>query len=83
MYICVKIKVMRQLTVTIPDDFYTSFIEFFKHIPEVYIQNKDENKVPLWQQEIVLDRIKNAKPEDYIDANLAIDFLRKKYGITK
>ncbi len=57
---------MRQLTVTIPDDFYPTFIEFFKHIPDVSINDKKENEVPLWQQEMVLDRIKNSKPEDYI-----------------
>ena len=67
---------MRQLTVTIPDDFYTSFIEFFKHIPEVSIQNKEDNEVPLWQQEIVLERIKNSKPEDYVsweEAKIRLD----------
>jgi hypothetical protein len=56
---------MRQLTVTIPDDFYETFIRFFKHIPEVSINEKTENEVPLWQQEMVLERMKNAKPEDY------------------
>ena len=72
---------MRQLTVTIPDDFYTSFIEFFKHIPEVHIQNKEDNEVPLWQQEIVSKRIKNSKPEDYIDAREALNTIKGKYGI--
>lgn len=57
---------MRQLTVTIPDDFYDTFISFFKHVPDVSIDEKVENEIPLWQQEMVLDRIKNAKPEDYI-----------------
>jgi hypothetical protein len=57
---------MRHLTVTIPDEFYDSFIAFFKHIPDVSIDEKSENGVPLWQQELVLERIKNAKPEDYI-----------------
>lgn len=72
---------MRQLTVTIPDDFYPTFIEFFKHIPDVSINDKKENEVPLWQQEMVLDRIKNSKPEDYIDANIALSNLKKKYGL--
>jgi hypothetical protein len=56
---------MRQLTVTIPDSFYDTFISFFKHIPEVSINENKENEVPLWQQEMVLERMKNAKPEDY------------------
>jgi hypothetical protein len=57
---------MRQLTVTIPDDFYETFISFFKHVPDVSIDENTANEIPLWQQEMVLDRIKNAKPEDYI-----------------
>ena len=57
---------MKQLTVTLPDEFYDSFISFFKHIPDVTIAEKKESEVPLWQQEMVLERIKNAKPEDYM-----------------
>lgn len=57
---------MRQLTVTIPDSFYETFISFFKHIPDVSIEENAANEVPLWQQEMVLERMKNAKPEDYI-----------------
>ncbi|MEP6803656.1 MAG: hypothetical protein ABI892_03965 [Flavobacterium sp.] len=57
---------MRQLTVTIPDDFYETFVSFFKHIPDVSINENTGNEIPLWQQEMVLERMKNAKPEDYI-----------------
>lgn len=71
---------MRQLTVTIPDDFYETFINFFKHIPDVSIDENTANKIPLWQQEMVLERIKNAKPEDYIDADVALENLKNKYG---
>jgi hypothetical protein len=71
---------MRQLTVTIPDDFYETFISFFKHIPDVSIDENTANEIPLWQQEMVLDRIKNAKPEDYIDADVALESLKNKYG---
>jgi len=56
---------MRQLTVTIPDDFYETFISFFKHVPDVSINENTTNEVPLWQQEMVLERMKNAKPEDF------------------
>lgn len=56
---------MRQLTVTIPDDFYETFISFFKHVPDVSINDTAANEIPLWQQEMVLERMKNAKPEDY------------------
>ena len=57
---------MKHLSVTVTDEFYDTFINFFKHVPEVSINEKSANEVPLWQQEIVLERIKNAKPEDYI-----------------
>ncbi|MFC4475927.1 hypothetical protein [Flavobacterium chungangensis] len=70
---------MRQLTVTIPDDFYETFISFFKHIPDVSINENIENEIPLWQQEMVLDRIKNAKPEDYIPIEDALKELDKKW----
>jgi hypothetical protein len=70
---------MRQLTVTIPDDFYETFINFFKHVPEVSIDDENIYEVPLWQQEMVLERIKNAKPEDYILLEDALKELDKKW----
>ncbi len=57
---------MRQLTVTIPDDFYNKLMSFLAPIPEVVVEEKNNDEVPLWQQEIVLERIKNSKPEDYV-----------------
>jgi hypothetical protein len=74
---------MRHFTVTIPDEFYDSFMAFFKHIPEVSVDEKTENDVPLWQQELVLERIKNAKPEDYIDANEALNTLKNLFEEAK
>lgn len=71
---------MRQLTVTIPDDFYETFISFFKHIPEVSVNEETANDVPLWQQEMVLEGMKNAKPEDYIDARESLKKIKGKYG---
>ncbi|MDR7208676.1 hypothetical protein [Flavobacterium piscis] len=65
---------MRQLTVTIPDDFYETFIGFFKHVPDVSKDENTANEIPLWQQEMVLERIKNAKPEDYITYLLATNY---------
>ena len=71
---------MKQLTVTIPDEFYNSFIEFFKHIPDVKIDEKIDFEIPEWQKEMVLERMKNAKPEDYLDAKKSLSKLKKKYG---
>ena len=71
---------MRQLTVTIPDDFYETFISFFKHIPDISINDNIANEIPLWQQEMVLERMKNAKPEDYTDARESLKKIKDKYG---
>ena len=71
---------MKQLTVTIPDSFYDSFVDFFKHIPNVSIEENEIEEVPEWQQKMVLDRIKNSKPEDYIDVDEALKNLKNKYG---
>ena len=70
---------MKQLTVTIPDDFYDTFISFLKRIPNVSIDENTENEIPLWQQEMVLERMKNAKPEDYISWEEAKKEMHKKW----
>ena len=70
---------MKQLTVTIPDDFYDTFITFLKRIPNVSIDENTENEIPLWQQEMVLERMKNAKPEDYISWEEAKKEMDKKW----
>ncbi|QBN19274.1 hypothetical protein [Flavobacterium nackdongense] len=59
---------MRQVKVSFPDDFYHTFMEYLKDKPEVSVDEEFENldkSVPQWQQDIVLDRIKTSKPEDY------------------
>lgn len=59
---------MRQVTVTIPDNFYPAFVEYLKDKPEVTFEEKYEyldKTVPQWQQDLVLERIKNSKAEDY------------------
>lgn len=58
---------MKQLNITVSDDFYDTLINFLKYIPNVSIEENTENEIPLWQQEMVLNRIKNSKPEDYMN----------------
>lgn len=70
---------MRQLTVTIPDDFYETFINFLKYIPNVSIEDNNAIEIPMWQQEMVLERLKNAKPEDYISWEEAKKEMDKKW----
>jgi hypothetical protein len=70
---------MRQLTVTIPDEYYDDLINFLKPIPKTSIDNREEeyNKKI---QEMVLERVKNSKPEDYVDTRESIKRLKLKYG---
>lgn len=70
---------MRQLTVTIPDDFYNTFIAFIKHIPEVKINEKDNEFIEK-QDKMVAERVENAKPEDYVDAFESLEKIKNKYG---
>jgi thermostable 8-oxoguanine DNA glycosylase len=70
---------MRQVTVTIPDEHYENLINFLKPIPDTIVDNREEeyNKKI---QEMVLDRVKNSKPEDYVDARESLQRLKVKYG---
>lgn len=73
---------MKQITVTIPDDFYPTFMEYLKDKPQVSVNEEYEyldKSVPQWQQDLVLDRIKNSKPEDYIPLEDALKELDKKW----
>lgn len=66
---------MRQLTITIPDDFYETFVSFFKHIPNVSIDENLTNKIlvdnnildeiPIWQQKKALENAKNTEDQYY------------------
>lgn len=70
---------MRQLTVTIPDEYYDNLIQFLKPIPDIVIDTREE-EYNRSIEKMVLERIKNAKPEDYIDAQESLNKLKVKYG---
>ncbi len=57
---------MRQVMVTIPDEYYDNLMQFLKPIPNSAVDNREEeyNKKI---QEMVLQRVKNSKPEDYLN----------------
>jgi galactose-1-phosphate uridylyltransferase len=56
---------MRQLTVTIPDAFYESLMQFLKPIPDVLVDESQE-EYNRSIEKMVIERVKNSKPEDYI-----------------
>ena len=55
---------MKEITIKVPDKKLGFFMELVKQLGiEV---TKEDVVIPEWQKEIVRERIKNAKPEDYI-----------------
>jgi hypothetical protein len=66
---------MRQVKVTIPDEYYDNLLEFLKPIPDSKVDN-EEDEYNKKIQEMVIDRVKNSKPEDYVpweDAKKRLD----------
>jgi hypothetical protein len=70
---------MRQLTVTIPDEYYDSLIQFLKPIPDTFVDNSQE-EYNRSIEKMVLERAENSKPEDYVDARESVQRLKLKYG---
>jgi hypothetical protein len=70
---------MRQVTVTIPDEYYDNLIQFLKPIPDTVVDNSQE-EYNRSIEKMVLERLKNAKPEDYVDARDSVQRLKLKYG---
>ena len=56
---------MRHLTIGVPDKLYASFVELFKHMPEVTIA-EEEIVLTEKQKEILDQRRKTSKAEDFI-----------------
>ena len=69
---------MKTITITVSDHYYDTFMAFFKNNPNVKF---DEKEYAAWQEAMVLDRVRNAKPEDYIDAKAALKNLKEKYVV--
>lgn len=56
---------MRQVTVTIPDEYYENLLQFLKPIPNAVVDNRQE-EYNRSIEKMVLERIENSKPEDYV-----------------
>ncbi len=48
---------MKQITITIPDSFYNSFVEFIKHLPEVAISTETNVDIPQWHKNVLDQRL--------------------------
>jgi hypothetical protein len=57
---------MKQITISIPENFYKTFIDFLKHVPDAKIETEDDYFIPEWHKEETLRRIKTAKAKDFI-----------------
>lgn len=69
---------MKQLNVSIPDGFYKSFLDFFKHIPNAKIEEIESFSIPQWHKEQTLHRLKTSKQGDFIPWNKARKQLKSK-----
>ena len=65
---------------------FNQIIDLIKQLPKTQqkkivslIQEQGEGEVPEWHKKIVLDRIKNSKPEDYIEWKDFKKELKRKY----
>jgi hypothetical protein len=57
---------MKQVSVTVPESFYKTFIDFLKHVPEAKIEEMESFSIPQWHKEQTLQRLKTAKQADFI-----------------
>ena len=56
---------MRQVTVTIPDEYYENLLQFLRPIPDAIIDTRQE-EYNRSIEKMVLERLENSKPEDYV-----------------
>ena len=73
---------MRQVTITIPDEYYENLIQFLKPIPNTTIDNRQEEH-DKFIQNLIVERAKNAKPEDHQSWEEAMKELDIKYKFNK
>lgn len=69
------IKIMKQVTLDIPDNKYQFFMELIQSLDFVQL---DEIDIPEEHKSLVRERIRSAKPEDFISWEVARKKLVKK-----
>jgi len=57
---------MKNITITVPDEKYEEYLARIKGLDMPDAAVNEDFEVPEWQQKIVLERVKNAKEEDFI-----------------
>ena len=58
---------MRSIRVNVPESEYSSFLEFLKKLPGTSVIDDAENDIEVSEAEknVMRNRVKNAKPEDF------------------
>ena len=69
---------MKQISVTVPESFYKTFIDFLKHIPDAKIEEIESFSIPQWHMEETTHRLKTSKESDYIPWSKAKKQLKSK-----
>ncbi len=69
---------MKQVSVTVPESFYKTFIDFLKHVPDAKIEEIEDFSIPKWHKEQTLHRIKTSKQADFIPWGKAKKQLKSK-----
>jgi hypothetical protein len=69
---------MRQLLITIPDNFYKSFVEFFKQIPGITVEENKACDIEDWHKPMLEERMEEykrnpAKGKDWDDFKKELD----------
>lgn len=72
---------MKEIIIKVPENRLEFALELIKSVGFKFALKKEEKEfdIPQWQQDLVLNRIKNAKPENYS----SIDNLDKEIKLQK
>ena len=73
--------IMKHVTIGIPNKQYAMVLKLVKSLPDITIREEEDFVIPEWQKEIVRQRIKNAKPENFKSYSEVQKNLKKKYGL--
>lgn len=56
---------MKEVTLKIPENKFDFFMELVKQLGIKTADQDEEFEIPKWQKELVLERMKNTKQEDF------------------
>ena len=73
---------MARFTITVPESKTQELLNYLKKLRGVSVetateQNEESFFIPEWQKEMILERIKNSKPEDFIEWSEAKKMIKR------